>query len=241
MSGHVRRLARLREHVGPAAAATPEIVPSDAIVANQSTVFPILAGEAPLSPEEATARALAVPNRGPLELNADGSVPRAITDAFEEWGFYVFEGVIQPDELGELQRDMHAAIDGATAARDAGDETFMHNGIEIAASSFGFTTPLSDNSGPTGRSPSAMKEYEPPAGAPDQICRGASYYCRFSEAGVRLYGHPGLLAVAEAVNGAGFTPFSDSLQVKIAGLGPAVAWHQGTCTRAALCPAFSAV
>ena len=116
--------------------------------------------------------------------------------AFEEWGFYVFEGVIRPDELGELQRDMHAAIDGATAARDAGDETFMHNGIEIAASSFGFTTPLSDNSGPTGRSPSAMKEYEPPAGAPDQICRGASYYCRFSEAGVRLYGHPGLLAVA---------------------------------------------
>ena len=29
------------------------------------------------------------------------------------------QGVIQPDELGELQQDMHAAIDGATAARDA--------------------------------------------------------------------------------------------------------------------------
>ena len=85
------------------------------------------------------------------------------------------QGVIQPDELGELQRDMHAAIDGATAARDSGDETFMHNGIEIAASSFGFTTPLSDNSGPTGRSPSAMKEYEPPAGAPELPRGGSSW------------------------------------------------------------------
>ena len=55
-----------------------------------------------------------------------------------------------------------------------------------------------------------------------RVCR------RFSEPGVRLYGHPGLLAVAEAVNGAGFTPFSDSLQVKIARLGPAVAWRERT-------------
>ena len=30
----------------------------------------------------------------------------------------------------------------------------------------------------------------------------------------RLYGHPGLLAMAEAVNGPDFTPFSDSLQVR---------------------------
>ena len=41
---------------------------------------------------------------------------------------------------------MHAAIGGATAARDSGAETFSHNGVEVAASSFGFTTPLSDNS-----------------------------------------------------------------------------------------------
>eukprot|EP01050_Picozoa_sp_SAG11_P033058 SAG11_NODE_11044_length_787_cov_1.475291_1_plen_227_part_00 len=220
------RLARLHAHVGlhpTAAEVSPKIVPSDAIVANQSTVLPILAGEAPLSSEEATARALAVPNRGPLELNSDGTVPCAITEAFEEFGFYVFTGVIKPDELGELQRDMHAAIDGATAARATGAETFCHNGIEITAASFGFTTPLSDNSSPTGRSPSPMREYEPPEGAPDTICRGASYYLRFSEAGVRLYGHPALLALAEAVNGVGFTPFSDSLQVKIARLGPAVA------------------
>ena len=43
---------------------------------------------------------------------------------------------------------------------------------------------------------------------------------------VRLHAHPGLLAVAAAVNGTDFTPFSESIQVKLPGLGPSVTWHQ---------------
>ncbi len=226
-SGRVnRRLARYAAHLCPrTAAAAVTIVPSEAIVANQSTVMPLLPASRPLSAEEATDRALSTPNRGVLSLDG-GRVPQAITDAFEEYGFYVFEGLLGAEELKELQEDMHAAIQAATYARDSGLEDFAHNGVRIKTSSFGFAVPLSDNSNPTGRSPSPMQEYEPPAGAPDQVCRGASYYMRFSEPGVRLYGHPLLLAVAEAVNGVGFTPFSDSLQVKIARLGPAVAWRE---------------
>ena len=217
------RLAKAAAHIRPAAAVA--IVPSEARVAKQSTVMAVLAPEAPRSAAEATARALAIPNRGPLALDADGNVPQAVTDAFEEYGFYVFVGALGSEELAELQEDMHAVIDGATNARASGAETFDHGGVAIEAAKFGFSTPLSDNSGPEGRSPSPMQAYEPPPGAPDQVCKGASYYCAFSEPGVRLYGHPLLLAVAEAVNGAGFTPFSDSLQVKIAQLGPAVAWR----------------
>ena len=44
--------------------------------------------------------------------------------------------------------------------------------------------------------------------------------------GLRLYGHPGLLRAAATINGADFTPFSESIQVKLPGLGPSVTWHQ---------------
>ena len=223
MERNARTARRLRHiHVLPSAAVsvlTPQIVPSDALVAKQSTVMAHLPDAAPLSPAEATAAALALPNRGPLSFDADGRVPQHVLDAFEALGFYVFEGVIGQAELSELQDDFHECIDGLDAAKQRGEETFESpSGVPIAVSSFGYRTPLSDNSNPEGRSPVPMQDYAPPADAPEQICSGASYYLRFSEPGVRLYGHPGLLAVAEAVNGKGFTPFSDSLQLKKARL-----------------------
>ena len=46
------------------------------------------------------------------------------------------------------------------------------------------------------------------------------------ESCLRLYGHPELLAVTEAVNGPDFTPFNDGAFIKDPGLGSAVAWHQ---------------
>ena len=47
---------------------------------------------------------------------------------------------------------------------------------------------------------------------------------------LRLYGHPKLLAVAENINGPDFTPFTESVIVKRAGLGPSVAWHHDGTT-----------
>jgi ectoine hydroxylase-related dioxygenase (phytanoyl-CoA dioxygenase family) len=49
---------------------------------------------------------------------------------------------------------------------------------------------------------------------------------QFSDACLRVYGHPRLLAVAEAVNGPDFTPFNEAIWIKQAGLGGSVAWHQ---------------
>ncbi len=54
--------------------------------------------------------------------------------------------------------------------------------------------------------------------------------CQAMDAGLRLYGHPELLRVAENINGADFTPFNDAIFVKQAGLGGSVAWHQDGLT-----------
>jgi len=53
---------------------------------------------------------------------------------------------------------------------------------------------------------------------------------QFSEASLRVYGHPGLLGVAAAINGPDFTPFNEALWIKEPGKGASVAWHQDGTT-----------
>ena len=47
-------------------------------------------------------RALALGNRGPLRLTDDGNLHPDILAAYQAHGFYVFEGLIEESELGEL-------------------------------------------------------------------------------------------------------------------------------------------
>ena len=54
--------------------------------------------------------------------------------------------------------------------------------------------------------------------------------CQEMPSGLRLYGHPHLLAIAEAINGPDFVPYNDAVFVKQAGLGGSVAWHQDGVT-----------
>ena len=49
---------------------------------------------------------------------------------------------------------------------------------------------------------------------------------QFSDAALRLYAHPQLLAVAASINGRDFAPFNEVLFIKDPGLGAAVSWHQ---------------
>ncbi|GIS91315.1 MAG: hypothetical protein CM1200mP20_13560 [Pseudomonadota bacterium] len=53
---------------------------------------------------------------------------------------------------------------------------------------------------------------------------------QFSEACLRLYGHPHLLAAAATLNGADFVPFNEAMFIKKPGLGASVAWHQDGVT-----------
>ena len=64
------------------------------------------------------------------------------------------------------------------------------------------------------------------ADAPDEVVYLILGSLQFSEACLRVYGHPGLLAVAAAINGEDFAPFNEALWMKEPGLGASVAWHQ---------------
>ncbi len=74
--------------------------------------------------------------------------------------------------------------------------------------------------------------YEPAAAAdaPSEVVYLILGSLQFSEACLRVYGHPQLLAVAAAINGEDFVPFNEALFIKEPGLGASVAWHQDGVT-----------
>ena len=49
---------------------------------------------------EGTERALTLGNRGPIRYTPDGEVHPDILEAYDRYGFYVFEQVIREPELG---------------------------------------------------------------------------------------------------------------------------------------------
>ena len=53
---------------------------------------------------------------------------------------------------------------------------------------------------------------------------------RYSEALLRITGHPHLLSIAEAIYGDDFVPFNEALWIKEARLGSSTAWHQDGVT-----------
>src|SRR4030095_15273998 len=89
--------------------------------------------------------------------------------------------------------------------------------------------PLGDPFGGTelanGRHP--VKMFEPKAAddAPREVVYLILGSLQFSEASLRVYGNPQLLAVAAAINGPDFAPFNEALWIKEPGRGASVAWH----------------
>ena len=171
-------------------------------------------------------------NRGPLKLNPDGTADKKILDAYWRFGFYVFEGTVKADELEELQSELEHAFDRAPQTKDALLDSHGRPAIGTSAerSSFRFSKPLSDPDGGMGRHPAKMLVPEPPPDAPEYVISGISGPIQLLDSCFRLYGHPQLLSITEQINGSDFTPFSESMIVKPAGLGPSVAWHQDGTT-----------
>ena len=75
-----------------------------------------------------------------------------------------------------------------------------------------------------------MLQPEPGEGAPAWTVELLDGNLHLSDACLRLYGHPGLLAVAASILGDDFVPYNEVTFVKEAGLGPSVAWHQDGTT-----------
>ena len=186
--------------------------------------------------DEGKERALALPNRGPVVHDGDGHVSQDILDAYWEYGFYVFAGVIGEEELGELRDDVERVLERAPTHRNAKLDRRGQPAIgqEFQRSSFSFSKPLSDPLGGTnlnhGRHPVKMIEPEPDSNAPTQFVDLLIGNLQLMDSCLRLYGHPDLLAVAAAVNGEDFVPFNEVTFLKEPGLGVSVAWHQDGTT-----------
>ena len=182
--------------------------------------------------EAGTARALALDNRGPLRFGPDGSLHPAILESYWRHGFYVFEGVLGPEELAEIERDLADLLDRAPASPGAETDRRGRPAFDRGRKGrgLGWVKPLSDPVGGTdyahGRHPAKMIEPEAPEGAPSHVLQLIHGSLQYSEACLRLYGHPGLLRVAESVNGPDFTPFNEAVWIKHPRLGGSVAWHQ---------------
>ena len=184
----------------------------------------------------AEARAYALGNRGPIRTGADGKLLPEILESYWTHGFYVFQGVVTPDELRELRTDIDDVLSRAPVAPDAtvdqrGRTTLDHG---IIKPPYRWARPLSDPVGGTdknnGRHPVAMLQPEPGKDSPDWTVELLDGNLHLSDACLRLYGHPGLLTVAASILGDDFVPYNEVTFVKEPGLGPSVAWHQDGTT-----------
>ena len=175
-------------------------------------------------------------NRGPIRFDADGRLHPEITQAYSRCGFYVFTDVIGNDELGELEAEFLDVLDRLPVSiRSTLDKAGRAAiGVGCQAPTVQWVRPLSDPLGGTskanGRHPAKMIEPTAPESAPEHIVQLVLGALQFSPAFLRLYAHPGLLAVAAAINGDDFVPFNEAIWIKHAGLGGSVAWHQDGTT-----------
>jgi hypothetical protein len=181
-------------------------------------------------------RAHALGNRGPIRFTDKGELHPEIVEAYGRCGFYVFESVLKPDELADIERDLHDILDRLPVEKGAAVDRKGRPALaaDCTASTLYWAKPLADPFGGTsianGRHPVKMYEPTPAADAPKEVVYLILGSLQFSDAALRVYGHPQLLAVASAINGADFTPFNEALWIKEPGRGASVAWHQDGTT-----------
>jgi hypothetical protein len=181
-------------------------------------------------------RAAELGNRGPIRFMPAGELHPEIVEAYWRCGFYIFEGVLKADELADIERDLHDILDRLPAERGAPLDAKGRSalGADSTAPNLLWSKPLGDPFGGTklanGRHPVKMFEPQAAADAPKEVVYLILGSLQFSEAALRVYGHPELLAVAAAINGPDFTPFNEALFIKEPGRGASVAWHQDGTT-----------
>lgn len=177
-------------------------------------------------------RAMTLGNRGPLKFADDGAIHPDIIDAYWHFGFYVLEGVIDVVEVRQLHEDFADLVDRAPAGTDCELDHLGRPSIksDYPTARFQFAKPLSDPMGGTGRYQVKMQELQSTDDAPEETLLQVNGVLQMMPSCLRLYGHPDLLALAAAINGPDFVPFTDAIWVKEPGLGPAVSWHQDGMT-----------
>ena len=185
---------------------------------------------------EGERRAFTLGNRGPIRFDASGRLAPEIAEAYWRCGFYVFEGVLDRQELADIEADVLEIMERLPCEKGAALDRHGRPALaaDCKAPALFWSKPLGDPFGGTelanGRHP--VKMFEPTAAtdAPKEVVYLILGSLQFSEACLRVYGHPGLLGVAAAINGEDFVPFNEALFIKAPGLGASVAWHQDGTT-----------
>jgi len=181
-------------------------------------------------------KAMKMDNRGPIAFDASGALEPSILQAYSEYGFYVFTDVLQPEELKDIEEDLEAMKQrfpvgpGEPLAADGSPGL----GSDCTALTLLWSKPLGDPLGGTdlanGRHQVKLHEPQAAEDAPEWAPFILLGSLQFSETCLRVYGHPQLLKIAEAINGEDFTPFNEALFIKEPGVGAAVSWHQDGTT-----------
>ena len=139
-------------------------------------------------------RALKLGNRGKARFDSTGKLASDILDAYRLHGFYVFEGLVNAEEIHELQIQMHDLFERApidkvnyldSHGRPAFGKTFKRN-------PYSFIRPLSDPWGGTdllgGRHQTKMTEPTPDSKAPAKTIFLMHGMCQIMEAFLRKHG-----------------------------------------------------
>ncbi len=181
-------------------------------------------------------RAMGLGNRGPVRFVGAGALHPEILEAYWQHGFYVFEGVLGAEELAEIEADLAAFRRRLPVHRGAKVDIDGNPaiGADRQAQNVIWAKTLSDPVGGTkqahGRHPVKMTEPTAAPDAPEEVVFVVHGSLQYSDACLRVYGHPDLLGIAEAINGRDFTPFNEVLFIKDPGVGPSVAWHRDGVT-----------
>lgn len=180
--------------------------------------------------------ALALGNRGPITFDENGGLSSTIKEAYSKNGFYIFEGVLNNEEVEDIKDDLENLRQqfptGPESTLNAKGEPAMN--AESKSLTLVWSKPLGDPLGGTelanGRHQIKMFEPEAKEGAPMAVPLILLGSLQFSDACLRTYAHPKLLKVAESINGKDFAPFNEALFIKEPGIGAAVSWHQDGVT-----------
>lgn len=180
--------------------------------------------------------ALALGNSGPIAFDENGDLSSTIKEAYSKNGFYIFEGVLNNEEVEDIKEDLENLRQqfptGPESTLNAKGEPAMN--AESKSLTLVWSKPLGDPLGGTelanGRHQIKMFEPEAKEDAPMAVPLILLGSLQFSDACLRTYAHPKLLKVAESINGKDFAPFNEALFIKEPGIGAAVSWHQDGVT-----------
>ena len=180
--------------------------------------------------------ALALGNRGPIAFNENGDLSSTIKEAYSKNGFYIFESVLNNEEVEDIKEDLENLRQqfptGPESTLNAKGDPAMN--AESKSLTLVWSKPLGDPLGGTelanGRHQIKMFEPEAKEDAPMAVPLILLGSLQFSDACLRTYAHPKLLKVAESINGKDFAPFNEALFIKEPGIGAAVSWHQDGVT-----------